>query len=221
VRTVDGVYDIGGMHGFGSVRTPDGDLTHHEPWEVRAQAVGLASGSISRAWIEGLGPAVYLGSSYYVRWLLAAEKSVVVQQRVEQHELDHWLSVFRADPASVPPKVLAPEVADLVRAGLAQPHIETPVTSSSFAVGDRARVRRMRPEHHHRCPRYVRGVEGEVERVVSVDPVPGTGPGEEAAEPVYTMRFASTDLWGDRADDDEPAFTVLVDLWERYLEPTS
>jgi hypothetical protein len=40
---------------------------------------------------------------------------------------------------------------------------------------------------------------------------------EDAArtEPVYTVAFSSTDLWG---IGDEREWTVLVDLWESYLE---
>jgi len=80
-----------------------------------------------------------------------------------------------------------------------------------FAVGDRVTVARMAPDGHHRCPRYVRGVEGEVVQVPGGWPPPGD---EHApAEPSYTVRFAMTDLWG---DDAEPGHLHL-DLWERYL----
>jgi len=35
-------------------------------------------------------------------------------------------------------------------------------------------------------------------------------------EPVYGVRFAARELWGDAAGVRE---TVHVDLWERWLEP--
>ncbi len=35
----------------------------------------------------------------------------------------------------------------------------------AFRPGQRVRVRRMRPEGHTRCPRYVRGALGTIERV--------------------------------------------------------
>ena len=71
---MEGAHDLGGLDGFGPVATDDGDRTHHEPWELRAQGValfGLRGGM--RQWIERLDPASYLTSPYYARWLLAAE----------------------------------------------------------------------------------------------------------------------------------------------------
>jgi hypothetical protein len=33
---------------------------------------------------------------------------------------------------------------------------------------------------------------------------------------VYSVAFGSKELWG---TSEEPAWTVLLDLWESYLEP--
>ena len=78
-------------------------------------------------------------------------------------------------------------------------------------------VRRWRdPDTHHRCPRYVRGATGRIESICGDDPVPGHE--AEQIAPLYTVAFASTELW---ATSEERAFTVLVDLSEVYLEPAS
>jgi len=199
------------MAGFGSVVTEDGELTHHEPWELRAQFVGLVSGTVSRPWIEGLEPATYLASSYYVRWLRAAERGAVGTGRLEQADLDRWRGVFEADPEERPPTRQDPAVTEVIRN--LGPHTHQPATGAAWSVGARVRVRRMRPEAHHRCPRYLRGVVGEVEKVLGADPAPGA---ENELEPCYTVRFSSVDLFGER--DDEPPYTLLIDLWERYLE---
>jgi len=83
-------------------------------------------------------------------------------------------------------------------------------------VGDAVVVRRFRDEaHHHRCPRYARGVAGVVERVLGASPVPD-GPNLGGTEVEYTVGFASADLWGATA---EPPFSVFLDLFEHYLEP--
>jgi nitrile hydratase len=79
-----------------------------------------------------------------------------------------------------------------------------------FAVGDRVRVQRMRPPGHNRSPRYLRGVEGVVQRVQCNDVRPGAG-----AEPVYLVSFDAVDVWGDDADKG----AVYADMWEGYLEP--
>ncbi len=82
---------------------------------------------------------------------------------------------------------------------------------------DQVRVRRMRPGRHTRCPRYVRGATGRIERVHGLDAPPELAAyGEPATpEPVYAVAFDSRDLWG---EDGRPPWTVLVDLWEHYLE---
>jgi hypothetical protein len=65
------------------------------------------------------------------------------------------------------------------------------------------RVRRISTAVHNRCPRYVRGVSGVVERLLAPDWLPEN---EDL--------FAAADLWPDDGADR----TVLVDLWETYLE---
>ena len=65
-------------------------------------------------------------------------------------------------------------------------------------------------------PKYVRGKQGVVTHIAP--PVPfaaSAGHGLEAKlEPTYHVRFAAKDLWSD-ADENS---TVVVDLWESYLE---
>jgi nitrile hydratase len=46
---MDGVHDLGGMHGFGAVVVPGGEAVFHDPWEPRVFALYLLTG------IEGLG----------------------------------------------------------------------------------------------------------------------------------------------------------------------
>ena len=58
---MEGAHDLGGLDGFGPVVTADAELTHHEAWELRAQALGIIGvrGSM-RPWIERLDPPTYL-----------------------------------------------------------------------------------------------------------------------------------------------------------------
>ena len=103
------------------------------------------------------------------------------------------------------------DLLELLRAALDGPREASgsPV-AARCAVGDRVTVDRMAPAGHHRCPRYVRGVTGEVVRVPGGWPPPGEDGEPEAT---CTVRFALRDLWG---DDAEPGW-LFVDLWERYL----
>ncbi len=214
---MDGVHDMGGMHGFGAVPREDDERVFHEPWEGRTfglmiatGAAGLRSGSI-RPGIEAIDPATYLGSSYFERWARSVESGLVDAGTLTSAGID-----ARVD-APEPPRAhrdhTDPETASRLTGAL----VDRPGAPSGedvparFEVLDSVRVKRMAPAGHHRCPRYVRGATGTVTRL------PGGWPHASADEPpeaTYTVRFAMTALWG---ADAEPGWLYL-DLWERYLE---
>ena len=212
---MDGVHDMGGLHGFGPVVTPDGDATHHEAWEVRAQMVGLLGGAVNRPLLEELPPAQYLSSGYYARWLFAAENGAVDRGIVTNDALERWRAVFASDPDADVPRADPADRLALVRRFLGPTQQLAPASSPAFAVGDRVRVRRVRPEAHHRSPRYLRGVTGTVETVAGDDHLPGTPRRGGTSTAVYTVAFQSADIWG---PTDEPPFELMIDLWEPYLE---
>jgi len=211
---VDGIHDMGGMHGFGPVVPEPGEPVFHAPWEGRTfglmlvtGAVGLRSGPL-RPRIEGLPPAAYLAASYYERWAAAVEAALVDEGTLTADEIEARAAT--AGPEPTRSEATSPELVATIPRFLdsPQPTSGVPVVSA-FAVGDRVTVRRMAPEAHHRCPRYVRGASGTVAHIAGGWPHPG----DDTPEAVCTVRFAMTDLWG---DDAEPGHLYL-DLWERYL----
>jgi nitrile hydratase len=216
---VDGIHDMGGMHGFGSVVDAPDDHSldepiFHEPWEgrtfglvVTTSAKGLRSGS-TRPHIEAIEPATYLASSYYERWARGIEAALVAAGSITRAEIDERVSTAGAVPTRS--EATDPELVAAVPKFLDSPTTTSGVAvPAAFAVGDRVTVRRMAPLGHHRCPRYVRGARGTVERVAGGWPHPGA----DEPEPIYTVRFAMDELWG--ADAESGA--LYVDLWERYL----
>jgi nitrile hydratase len=74
----------------------------------------------------------------------------------------------------------------------------------------------MRPAGHTRCPRYVRGATGTVEALRGNDKLPDIGPYQGPSQPVYAVTFDSLELFG---PSDEGRWTVMLDLFEAYLEP--
>ena len=81
---MDGIHDMGGMHGFGKVEPEKDEPVFHAAWEGRCLALNRAMGTIGawtidegRAGIEELPPDVYLSRSYYGKWALRLENMVV------------------------------------------------------------------------------------------------------------------------------------------------
>jgi nitrile hydratase subunit beta len=221
---MDGVHDMGGMHGFGAVVVEGGDEVFHEAWEPRVFALShlsnvcdLVGGPGGRAVQESMHAAHYLEASYYERWLWSMERRLEAKGTIAPGEVGAMmarLAVSEAAATAVDPELAVEAVAQLREGSPAMGIAANP----RFAPGDRVRVRRMHPDGHTRCPRYVRGAVGVVERVQGTDRLPDragyglpTGP-----EPVYAVAFASQDLWG---ESDEPPWTVLLDLFDTYLEP--
>jgi nitrile hydratase len=206
---MDGIHDLGGMSGFGPVEAERDEPVFHERWEAIAfalNALGIAvltkyNADEYRHAIERMDPAHYLAATYYERVLtgvatLLVEKGVVTREELER----------RAGG----PFPLARPVAE-------NPTVEQrPRPSARFAVGSTVRVREDHPRGHTRVPRYVRGKTGRVLHVAprfSFPDAAAHGLGHRA-EHTYHVEFRAQDLWPD-ADDG----TVVVDLWDAYLEP--
>lgn len=82
-----------------------------------------------------------------------------------------------------------------------------------FAAGQRVRTARADPSHHTRLPRYARGAVGTVVECHGSYPLPDDrARGRPSSpEPVYTVRFAAHELFG------EAEHTVTVDVWQTHL----
>ncbi len=215
---------MGGMHGFGPVVEPGGELPYHERWEPRVFALhllvgleGLGAGPSGRPLREEMDPAHYLAASYYERWLWSAEERLLRKGTIAPGDVEAVMERLRAGEAV--PERRDREMGERAVAALGDEHpMHPPPPGARFAPGARVRVKRMRPAGHTRCPRYVRGATGVVERVDGADRLPDRAVYGEPAdrEPVYSVAFRSTELWGASG---EPPWTVLLDLWDSYLEP--
>lgn len=221
---MDGAHDMGGMHGFGPVVAPGSELPYHERWEPRIFALhlltgfeGLGAGPGGRQTREEMDPASYLAASYFERWMWSAEQRMLRKGTIMEGEVEAMMERLAAGEP-VPEHADAEMAERMIGRLQRRAPMDPPPADARFGAGDRVRVRRMRPDGHTRCPRYVRGVAGTVERVRGADKLPDlTTYGKPAqSEPVYAVRFASDDVWGPSG---EPPFTVLLDLWDSYLEP--
>jgi len=201
------------------VVVPGGEEPHHAGWELRVFAISLLVGiegvasSSGRRMRELMSPEEYLRATYFERWLWATERRLEQKATIAGGDVDAWLERLRRGESG--PRRDDPAQAARGRAAILEAEAPSLSARPRFRAGDRVRVKRMRPVGHTRCPRYVRGAAGVVDRLQSVEPLPDDGPDRGSAQTVYTVAFHSSDLFG---QTEEPPWTVRLDLYEPYLE---
>jgi nitrile hydratase subunit beta len=217
---MNGVHDMGGMHGLGNIGYEKDEPVFHSPWEALSFALNIATRA-GRKWnidsgrheIELLPAADYLRMSYYEKWAARLEKLLVKSGLVSESEISS------GQPASGSPKatpaVTADQVPHLLRTGaIASRDIEV---EQRFKIGQRVRARNINPQGHTRLPRYARGKIGEIHLDHGVYVFPDTNAHFLGENPqhVYSVRFAARELWGNQAS---PRDAVYIDMWDDYLE---
>ena len=217
---MNGVHDMGGMHGFGKVEPDADDRPFHASWEARVLAMQRAIRA-ARAWnidmsrdaIERQPPHRYLSASYYERWLMGMETCVVEKGLIDPDELAAGRALRPGKPVA---HVMTKD--DLGRTFTRGSFSRPSARDARFKPGDRVRTRNINPPTHTRLPRYARDQEGLIEAVRGCHVFPDsvtTGHGEDP-QWLYTVVFNARQLWGADAD---PTLTVSIEAFEPYLEP--
>lgn len=217
---MNGVHDMGGMHGMGPVEIEKDEPVFHSEWEARAFALTVAA-AFHRKWNIDMGrhsrermpPAEYLAASYYERWLFGVQKLLVEEGLVSAGELATGHADSKADDART---LHTADVAEYLRYRVrARVEAEVP---PKFKPGDRVVARNIHPTGHTRLPRYARGKRGVIDRDHGVFIFPDTNAMSRDKKPqhLYTVRFAARELWGPAASARD---NVCVNLWDDYLDP--
>jgi nitrile hydratase beta subunit len=215
---VNGIHDMGGMHGFGKVEA--NEPVFHAAWEGRVLALqrclgyaGVYNIDMSRFAQESLPPDVYLTVSYYKRWELAIEKNLVQRGYATPEELESGHA--HGPPKPLKRKMTADDIGPALTRGK---YGRAPAAPARFKVGDRVRTRNINPPTHTRLPRYARGRTGVVERIQGCHVFPDTVAVDRGENPqwLYTVLFEGRELWGADAD---PSLKVSIEAFEPYLEP--
>ena len=220
---MNGVHDLGGMHGFGPVVREPNEPVFHSDWEKRAFAMtltamgrGVCNVDEFRRAIERMPAASYLAATYYEKWLYAIE-SLLVEKGVATRE--EIASGHAVAPAPVkPPKSPGGESGGVD--SFDNSAVKLRFNKSfrpGFKVGDRVVARNFNPEHHTRLPRYARGKRGIIRYDQGVFVFPDSHAHGQGGKPqhVYTVAFEADELWGPDRNDRAP---VYLDCWEDYLE---
>jgi nitrile hydratase subunit beta len=218
---VNGVHDMGGMHGMGPVVHEKDEPVFHEEWEGRIYALtrlvraggGRWNIDAGRYEIERLPPAEYLRMSYYERWAARLAIQVVQIGLVTQAEIDSGAPA--SGSARATPQLTAAMVPSMVERRVSTKRDVR--VKATFKRGQRVRARNIHPTGHTRLPRYARGKLGTVaeDRGVFVFPDTNAEFLGEKPQHLYSVRFTARELWGERAS---PRDSVYLDLWDDYLE---
>lgn len=216
---MNGIHDMGGMHGFGPVDVQDSAPFHAE-WEIRLRALVNVCGAMGyipnddvlRRAIEEMSPELYLNSSYFARWEYSCEELLIELGFLTRAEIDARSLELNPEATLLPVKPSRFEGVRAKAPGVAGDPVQR------FDVGNRVRVANFHPEGHTRAPRYVRGKSGVIQRCHGHELYPDTVSAHESDQPqvVYSVRFDGSELWGPSA---EQPTQVSIDLWDSYLEP--
>jgi len=213
---MNGVHDLGGMHGFGPIVREENEPYFHQSWERRVFSMALSTLAARcfnvdefRRTIERMPPAQYLSSSYYERWLHSVEALLVEKGFVTRDEID----VAMREPNLHGTQGAAP----ITSTRSVQRDAEKP-RRPRFRVGQRVMAKNINPAGHTRLPRYARGKHGVVRHDWGVFVLPdshahGTGLNLQHC---YGVEFSARELWG---RDHPTRERIYLDLWEDYLEP--
>jgi nitrile hydratase len=218
---MNGPHDMGGMQTFGPVLPEKNEPVFHALWEGRIMAIFTALGrlgkwntDIGRQTREFLPPSEYLAMNYYqVRYAQVIEL-------IAQNGLATRDEIRTGKPAKRSQKAKPTFTRDKVAAywDAGSPKTRSDAVPPRFRAGQSVRARNIHPPIHTRLPRYARGKTGVIERDHGVFVFPDDNAQRRGENPqhVYSVRFMARELWGDQANAKD---TVIISMWDNYLEP--
>lgn len=220
---MDGIHDLGGMHGFGAISIVEDDYVFRYDWQRRsfglAQALAGTTpfcADMHRHKIELIPPVDYLTMDYFEKWAIATSELLKDAGLVNENELRTGRKEFDVDLARHPP--IGPDALVKAMKHGSELKFADETAAPSFVAGEAVRVRCDAPAGHTRVPRYVRGRVGEVVVDHGVFQFADTIARGEGPSPqhCYAVAFTAVALWG---EDAESASDLLyLDLAEAYLD---
>jgi nitrile hydratase subunit beta len=223
---MNGIHDMGGLHGFGKVEIEPNEPVFHGRWEGRVYAMtqvldakGIYNLDEHRHEIELMDAASYLTDGYYGRWLFAMESILTRKGVISRDEVDERVADLEENKQSRPVETKERNwpLPDELRIPWGAWRKDMAV-SPKFQVGDRVTVKNHQPAGHTRLTHFVRSKTGIVTIVNAqawVLPDTRAHNAGENLQPVYNVTFSATEIWGDAAESN---VEIKVDLSEDYLD---
>ena len=216
------VHDMGGRLDPRRIDITSSNIKFKAEWEKDVFAITLALGfsglwnlDRSRYARESLEPQDYLQFGYFEKWLaglinLLGENGIIKDGK--ESEGNFKKSSFRVLEAKNVKKLLH----------MGGPTKRDSTIEKKFNLGENVSVRSSNSntrveKGHTRLPDYVKGRSGKVIAYHGSHVLPDANAHflGESPEALYSVEFKSQDLW-DKCEHAED--TVVVDLWESYLE---
>src|SRR5260370_31194636 len=198
---MNGVHDMGGMHGMGPIQYESNEPVFREPWEARVFALNRAvrawgkwTTDASRRAVELIRAPEYLRMSYYEQRLHALIELMVKSGLVTRAEVESGKPAPGSPKAA--PALIAGAVPSMVVKG--KPASREVPAAPRFTVGQHVRARNIHPTGHTRLPRYTRGKLGTIhlDRGVYVFPDTNADSLGEKPQRLYSGWFPAPKRWG-------------------------
>jgi nitrile hydratase beta subunit len=228
---MNGIHDMGGLHGFGQVdhisgTTPE-DTVFHSEWESRVFCItqvidtkGIWNLDEHRHEIELMNAADYINDGYYGRWLFAMESLLNKKNILTHEEVSQRITEMMVDLRSYTQPDMSDRdwpLTDEQKAPWGACRHEESI-EPAYSEGQSVRVRNIHPPGHTRVTAYTRGKIGTVERVNGqpwVLPDTRAHYKGENLQAVYTVKFTAQTLWGSQAESNQ---FLYIDLSEDHIE---
>jgi nitrile hydratase len=158
---VNGIHDMGGMHGMGPINPEKNEPVFHAAWEGRAFALSMA--------VDGDWP--YGADRYQIELIPPADAPELLREmgdepgRMLKAGMLPWAEIASGRKGELRTKkghgLTAPEMPAMIAAG--DPATRNVPTAPLFLAGQRVRARNMHPVGRTRLPRYARGKIGTIQ----------------------------------------------------------
>jgi nitrile hydratase beta subunit len=228
---MNGIHDMGGLHGFGPVnhisgKTPE-DPVFHSEWESRVFCItqvidtqGIWNLDEHRHEIELMNAADYINDGYYGRWLFAMESLLNKKNILAHTEVSQRIAEMMADLRSYSKPTMNNRdwpLTDEAKVPWGACRHELTIVPA-YLQGQSVRVRNIHPPGHTRVTSYTRGKVGTVDMVNAqawVLPDTRAHNKGENLQAVYTIKFSAQTLWGPQAESNQ---FLYIDLSEDHIE---
>ena len=167
---MNGIHDMGGLHGFGKVEIEPNEPVFHGRWEGRVYAMtqvldtkGIYNLDEHRHEIELMDAAAYLTDGYYGRWLFAMERILTRKGIIRADEVDDRVADLKEkkQPRPVRTKERNWPLREEQKIPWGAWRKDVAV-SPKFQVGDRVTVKNHQPAGHTRLTHFVRSKTGTI-----------------------------------------------------------